>query len=309
MTIDDDAAVSSAAADPKRPIRPAGAPPRPGAAGGRVDAPSPVPSESAAHLDDATVVRPQPIPLPRRVLRDEPLVAERIAPPGRESGREGVGGRVPDPATTRPATAPVRTLAPAAAALPTAPAVASVLTHRTIGRSAGHLDLGDPRWSVGSATTLLETRVDVLPELDDDVPVRRLTRQPAFLVSMGAAVVVVVVVVVIVLMQTVFRGPDRVENLQLLDGGANYVLQWNGPNVPYAIAMTNASTGKTIDVSSLVRGGREAWIPKNGAEVTDRSCFIVRSQREATSQKLPATAAGLSAQGAAKVCVSQISSN
>jgi hypothetical protein len=217
------------------------------------------------------------------------------------------------PSRSAPATAPVRTLAAAAVAAPAAlpiVAPATVLTHHTIGRAAGQLDLGDARWSGASASRLLlESRVEALPELDDDLPTKRLTRQPAFIVSMAAAVVVIVVVVVLVLMQTVFRAPDRVQNLQLLDGGANYVLQWNGPNVPYAVEMTAASTGKNVDVSSLIRGGREAWIPKNGAEVTDRSCFIVRSQGESSSKPLPTTTAALAAQGAAKVCVSQVSSN
>lgn len=303
MPTPDDAARPVAKADPRRPIRPVGAPPRPGSAEARQGAATP----PAAVPDDATVVRPQPIPLPRRVLRDEPLVAERL--PSSRPAAPAVA-----PSRSAPATAPVRTLAAAAAATSAAPlptvAAATVLTHHTIGRAAGQLDLGDARWSRGSASQLLlESRVEALPELDDDVPTKRLTRQPAFIVSMAAAVVVVVVVVVLVLMQTVFRAPDRVENLQLLDGGANYVLQWNGPNVPYSVEMTAASTGKNVDVSSLIRGGREAWIPKNGAEVTDRSCFIVRSQSETSSKPLPTTSAALAAQGAAKVCVSQVSSN
>ncbi|AMM21013.1 hypothetical protein AX769_13825 [Frondihabitans sp. PAMC 28766] len=280
----------------KRPIRPPGAPPRPGL----------VP-------DDETVVRPRPVPLPKRVRHDDgasgetaapaPLVAERFAPTALSALPA-----VPALASSLPVAAPVRAEAPAP--LPTV-APAGVLTHHTIGAAPGRLDLADPRWSTTLASRsgglLLETRPPALPELDEEGPARRLTHQPAFIASMAAALVVVVVVVVLVLMQTVFRGPDRVENLQLLDGGDNYVLQWSGPDVPYDVLMTGGSTGKNEDVSALVKGGRSAWIPKTGADVTDKSCFIVRGQR-ATSQKLPTTKAALAAQGAARICVSAASS-
>jgi hypothetical protein len=231
-----------------------------------------------------------------------PLIAERLAPVAPVAPVEVTPAAPAAVALVAIAPATVASVAPSPAAAPVA-----VLTHTTIGGHAGHLDLADPRWSRdgGTAGVLLESRADVLPELEDDVPPRRITRQPAFIVALAAAVVVVVVVVILVLMQTVFRGPDRVENLQLLDGGDNYILQWNGPDVPYAVTMTGATGGKTEDVSNLVKNGRQAWIPKSGADVTDDSCFVVRAQRE-TTQKLPTAKAALAGQGAARVCIADV---
>ncbi|KQQ27610.1 hypothetical protein ASF54_02135 [Frondihabitans sp. Leaf304] len=214
------------------------------------------------------------------------------------------------PAPVAPVAAPPAPVAAPAAPAPTAVALAprrevTALTHRVIGSaaSAGLVSgIGSP-----SAVTL-ETLPDLLPEpgVDDSTPPLR--KQPAFIVSLIAAGVILLGVAAFFVLQHVLRGPDAVEGLTVLDGGNNYVLQWNGPDVPYSVSVTTkAST--TIDVTRFVKGGRQAFVPKSGLGLTDASCFVVRSTAEATEHPtVPTSRADLSTAGAQRFCVADIPS-
>lgn len=148
----------------------------------------------------------------------------------------------------------------------------------------------------------MEREAEVLPELEAEIKPRPLRRQPAFLVSMGLALVAVLVCGGLVIRHTMYGAPDRVENVTLRDTGDNYLLEWDGPDVPYHLDLTTADGAKPEDVSGLLRSW-EAWVPKDGLGVAQDSCLVIRPQETEESEPFTVDAQELEAQGGAIVCV------
>ncbi|WP_345373102.1 hypothetical protein [Frondihabitans cladoniiphilus] len=239
-----------------------------------------------------------PEPTPGSLLGSEPPAPFPPAPVAAPAAAEPVA-----PAAAPPITAPVATQPLAPRRLPEPPRrELTALSHHVIGAGTAVLTRAP---QAGAVKRPLASIPESLPApTDDDLP-KPLRRQPAFIVSIVAAIVILVGVATFLVLQQVLRGPDTVQNLTVLDGGNNYVLQWNGPDVPYSVAATNAPSN-TIDVTRFVKGGRQAFVPKSGLGVSKSSCFVVRSQAEASSHAVPTTAAELASEGGRKFCVADI---
>lgn len=157
-----------------------------------------------------------------------------------------------------------------------------------VDRSSAHAPLAHPRVLV--------------PELEEPPAPKKLTRQPAFIVSVSLAAAALVAVGVIVLMQTVFAPPATVEKLAIEDVGGSYHVTWDGPNVPYA-AIRLTDTAEPADISAQIRGGRELWLPKAGGIVPADSCFVIVELSQLEGLDVTAADEELARAGAARACV------
>ncbi|MFK4299233.1 hypothetical protein ABH924_004414 [Arthrobacter sp. GAS37] len=147
----------------------------------------------------------------------------------------------------------------------------------------------------------LGSGLSLLPGLEESgLGHRPLWKRPAILVSSAMALAVLAVAAVLIVLQVNSARPPAVSNLTATPGSANIDLRWEGPDVPYSVALLKDGKAST-DLSYLVRG-REAWIPKTPALAPAGACYIVRPAGAGAPTTVPATDADLAAQGAAKVC-------
>ncbi|UCR89976.1 hypothetical protein [Mycetocola spongiae] len=242
-----------------------------------------------------------------------PAAGVSAAPATRAAQRAAATGYARPPsapvAVQRPRAVP-SAVAPAPAGEPPAlrsapPKIASaVLSGLTLGEGPDRLQIEGFGGSArrGPRAALARER-DVLPELAEPPAPRKLTRQPAFIVSVALAAAAVITVILVFLLRTVFAPPAQVEGLSIADVGGSYHVTWQGPNVPYAAVRVTAST-PPVDVSSQIKGGRELWLPKTGGIVPADSCFIVVELSRLEELKPGGSAAELAAVGAQKTCVS-----
>ena len=278
---------------------------------------APVDDTRLAPLDDATRLAgaatpplpAAPAPPAPPPLRTPPLRTPPTPLPAPPRAATSAWHPLPDaslpapPAFVPAAPDPVPVPQPPAPVRPTpAPPSGTVLARRTIGSAPGQaVLLGRPSGTRTEATRLEHDR-QVLPELEELPPARPLYRRPAFVVSLAIAVVAVLTCVTLVVVQHVTRRPPAVASVTLQDVGDYYLLEWEGPDVPYRLVLTTADGADPADVSSLVRG-QEAWVPKTSAHVTPDSCLVVLAVEVADDHAFTVDPADLAAQGGAMACV------
>lgn len=217
------------------------------------------------------------LPMPRSVLPSPPSRGERA-------------GRVSEPSP-----GPLPTPPPASASV--------VLGAVTLGVDAGRPTLSDLGWGDSLCERApLERERAMLPELEAPPPPRPLRRQPAFIVAMSAAGAAILALAGTLVVQTVFLAPATVEAVRLTDLGDNLLLQWEGPDVPYSVMMTSADFADPADLSAMIKGGRDAWIPRNAAGVSSDACFVVRTRAAAEQFAFTEVATELVDQGGARIC-------
>jgi hypothetical protein len=147
----------------------------------------------------------------------------------------------------------------------------------------------------------------ILPELDESTTkVRRLWQRPAFLLSMALAVVAVAVGAVLLLMSLLGGGPARVSALTGTVSADNIRLTWAGDDVAYSLYAVSGASGPAVDLSQLVRGSHEAWIPSRLGLYDDGTCFVVRATAGFTSTPVSIDATKLDEQGAQRICVADL---
>lgn len=294
----------------QRPIRPPGAPPRPTApttarlapAPSRVVAPPPAalasipeapalpPASSGTHQPIAGFSEPPARPLPK-------------PPPGDLTGQSPARQSPKSPSAPKhfaPAgVAPKGHVAPTGVA---PPLVSVDLTRRIIGDGPDAIPLQTPGWtpSMGDKPRL-ERLLDPLPELDVDISVRRLRRQPAFVVSVALAVAAGLAVSGWWVKHQYFSPPEAVQNIELLDAGDNYRLEWRGPDVPYTALLVHDDGEVQGNLQKWIRGWG-LYMPKTYPGLTADSCFVVQPEGTAVIEK-HLDLSNLDASGGALVCI------
>lgn len=212
-----------------------------------------------------------------------------------------------------PVALPPSVLPPGGAALGTA-------DPRTV-QSYGAVDAGTARlgwdpghpalyveWGVPSSTPKrdLSTKVRVLPELDEsETKVRRFWQHPAFIVSAVMTLLAIIAMVALTVL-SIFSGAVRVTALAGVLGTDTILLTWSGPaDADYSLSVVDGSSALATDLSQLIRG-QEARIPRYAGFFDDGACFIVRGATGNETAPLVLDAAALDAQGAQRICVSDI---
>jgi hypothetical protein len=187
-----------------------------------------------------------------------------------------------------PAQTTVPTPTPAHASTTIAsPPIGGALTHHVLGTPGETGRFAFAEGNGAERPAPLESEFELLPELAAEAPPRPIWRQPAFVVSVAAALVMVLGFIGVLVVQALLREPDRVEGLTITDTGSQYFLQWKGPDVPYSVIMTGGDA--PADISAYIRDGRTLWIPTAAEQVKGDSCFVVRSMKAAADD--PSTAA------------------
>ncbi|ROR82236.1 hypothetical protein SAMN06295974_3129 [Plantibacter flavus] len=189
---------------------------------------------------------------------------------------------------------------------PPAERLRAVLSQLVVGGEEERLQLLDLGWgSLVGVKESLERERAVLPELEEPPQPKPLRRQPAFIVALSATAAALVTFVAIVVVQLVVQAPTRVEAVHLTDLGDNLLLQWDGPDVPYAVAMTGGDIDGAVDLSAMIKGGREVWVPKRTAAVSTDACFVVLDRAVSEREQLVSDTERLAEAGGARICVSE----
>ncbi len=144
----------------------------------------------------------------------------------------------------------------------------------------------------------------VLPELAEvEQKPRSLWRHPAFVVSMALTTLAIIATAVLLIVNIVGGQAPPVESAEIEAGGGNLHLTWTGASDVDLYAVTG---GETLDLSQLIRGGAEAWVPAGLGFYDDSTCFVIRPSVEAEAETpVSLTADALAEQGAASVCVAE----
>lgn len=177
-------------------------------------------------------------------------------------------------------------------------ASASVSAGTLVGRSPGQPEIGVG--GVGAKRVIVASE-SVLPELDEnEAKPRPLWKRPAFLVSIGLTAAALIAAGVFLVLALLGDGPPRVTSIELTVGEGNAHLVWGGTDEAVDVYVVNG--GEPSDLSQLVRGGSEIWLPVGIGEFDDDSCFVVRPRAAATGD-VSLDAAVLDEQGARSACV------
>lgn len=148
----------------------------------------------------------------------------------------------------------------------------------------------------------LESRGDILPDLQEAAATRRpLWRHPALLVSVGLTLVAMVVMVVLLVLG-VFGGGSSASALQVSRTDSAVHAVWSGPDEPYDVFVIGGPQGDLLDVSQLVTG-REVWLPLHARLIDDDSCLLVRPAARNEGVDVGTTVPELEAQGAVRACL------
>lgn len=167
-----------------------------------------------------------------------------------------------------------------------------------VGRSPGQPEIG--AGGVGAKRVIVATE-SVIPELDEsEAKPRPLWKRPAFLVSIGLTAAALIAAGVFLVLALLSDGPPRISSIELTVGEGNAHLVWGGTDEAVDVYVVNG--GEPSDLSQLVRGGSEIWLPVGIGEFDEDSCFVVRP-RAAASGEVSLDAAVLDEQGARSACV------
>lgn len=135
-------------------------------------------------------------------------------------------------------------------------------------------DAGQPRLSAGGPAPVLGSGREVLPELESvaDAP-RPMWRHPAFIVSSILALLALIAAVVLTLISVLGSGGGEVKQLSIDVSSGNAHLSWSASGPVELFSVTN---GEALDLTQLISGENEAWVPAALDLYSQSSCFVVR---------------------------------
>lgn len=159
---------------------------------------------------------------------------------------------------------------------------------------------GQPYLTAQGPGVALTPGGNAIPELDAaaDAP-RPLWRHPAFLVSMILTVLALAAAAVLIAMSLLGGGRDTVTGAGIEIAGGNAHLTWTS-DAPVDLFVVTG--GEALDVSQLITGREEAWVPAALGLYESTSCFVVRPTGLGEADVV-LDADALADQGAASACV------
>lgn len=166
---------------------------------------------------------------------------------------------------------------------------------KELGREAGQQVLA----AAGPAPALGMGR-EVLPSLEEaaDAP-RPMWRHPAFIVSAILTILALAAAAAFAILG-IFGGKGEVSRAAIETSSGNVHLTWQASGPVSLYVVTN---GQAQDLTQLISGENEAWVPSALNLYTQASCFVVRPASDKPA-KVTLDGGELAKQHAASVCVS-----
>lgn len=161
-------------------------------------------------------------------------------------------------------------------------------------------DPGQPQLAAGGPAPALGSGKEVLPVLEEAVAASRpMWRHPAFIVSSILTLLALVATGVFTVLSIVGGGAGKVSDAVISVSDGNAHLTWTSTGSVELYAVTNNSP---LDLTQLVAGAGEAWIPAALDLYSPSSCFVIRPADNAGAE-VSLDSDTLTAQRAASVCV------
>lgn len=164
---------------------------------------------------------------------------------------------------------------------------------------------GQPYLTAQGPGVALTPGSNAIPELDAaaDKP-RSLWRHPAFLVSMILTVLALIAAAVLIVLSILGGGRESVTDASIEVAGGNAHVTWTS-SAPVDLFVVTG--GDVLDVSQLITGGDEAWVPAALGLYESTSCFVIRPAAVGEADVV-LDSDTLADQGAASTCVRDASS-
>lgn len=159
---------------------------------------------------------------------------------------------------------------------------------------------GQPTLLAGGPAPALGTGRDVLPSLEEAAEKPRpMWRHPAFIVSAILTILALLAAAAFAAYALFGPGNGEVKNaaIEMVDGNAH--VTWESSDAVELFVVTN---GQPVDLTQLVAGENEAWIPAALNLFTKSSCFVVRPE-SASDEDVSLAGSALQSQRASSVCV------
>ncbi len=169
---------------------------------------------------------------------------------------------------------------------------------------ANHMQFGNepgqPRLGAGGAAPALGSGKEVLPALEEAVAIARpMWRHPAFIVASILTLLTLIAAGVLTAISMLGSGSGSVSDasIAVTSGNAHLTWQASGPVELYAV-----TSSEPLDLTQLVAGDGEAWIPAALGLYNESSCFVIRPA-SANGDPVALDGDTLAEQRAASVCV------
>lgn len=161
-------------------------------------------------------------------------------------------------------------------------------------------DGGQPVLTVSGAASALGTGREVLPSLEGigDKP-RPMWKHPAFIVSMILTFLALTAAAVFIILSILNPGTGEVKSAAITESTGNVQITWKGNGPVELYVVTN---DQALDITQLITGEREAWVPAALNLYTQSSCFVVRPASD-KGEEVSIDGATLAKQNAAAVCI------
>lgn len=159
---------------------------------------------------------------------------------------------------------------------------------------------GQPTLLAGGPAPALGSGRDVLPAFEQvaEKP-RPMWRHPAFIVSAILTILALLAAAAFAVLSIFGPGAGEVKSaaIEVVDGNAH--LTWEASGDVELYVVTN---GQPLDLTQLIAGKNEAWIPAALNLYTQSSCFVVRPATD-EPEDVSLDGSALTSQGASSVCV------
>lgn len=159
---------------------------------------------------------------------------------------------------------------------------------------------GQPVLSATGPAPVLGSGREVLPSLEEVASAPRpMWKHPAFIVSMILTIVALLAAAALIILSVINPGSGEVTKASINESGGNVQLSWkaNGPVELFVVTNEQA-----LDITQLVSGDKEAWVPAALGLYTKSSCFVVRPAG-GSHEQVSIDGAVLAKQKAASVCM------